>query len=233
MTSKNEIDNAIIDTSASGQSFEEISKYLEEKEAAYAALADDADPVERARLQLDVAEALVGVNRADESWEKARSALQIFLDAEEWQDAVESCDVLYQSAQPASMTALAHGVWLAVTYPVEPTLTVNLLGYIVDETPSDADGAAVAAIVAHYIADIRTDDEKHESLTFLTQQMLSNVALEHSSVKDQDAMNAWMERLQLKDPAIFLPKLSLVLGAIVPADEWWFDRDALREKLPN
>lgn len=233
MKSKNEIDNAIIDSSASGQSFEEISKYLEEKEAAYAALTDDADPVDRARLQLDVAEALVGVNRADESWEKARSALQVFLDAEEWQDAVESCDVLYQSAQPASMTALAHGVWLAVTYPVEPSLTINLLGYVIDETPSDADGAAVAAIVAHYIADIRSEEDKHESLTFLTQQMLANVALEHSSVKDQDAMNAWMERLQLKDPAVFLPKLSLVLGAIVPADEWWFDRDALRENLPD
>ncbi len=235
MKNKSEIDSAtaIVDSTASGQSFEEITKYLEEKQAAYEALDDSADPVERARLQLDVAEALVGVNRADESWEKARSALQVFLDAGEWQDAVESCDVLYQSAQPASLTALAHGVWLSVTYPVEPQLTVNMLGYIIDETPPDADGAAVAAIVAHYIADIRADDDKHESLTFLTQQMLANVAEAHSSVKDQDAMNAWMERLQLKDPADFLPKLSLVLGAIVPSDQWWFDRDALREQLPD
>ena len=42
-----------------------------------------------------------------------------------------------------------------------------------------------------------------------------------------------MEKLRLHDPADFLPKLALVLGAIVPADEWWFDRDALREKLPD
>ena len=233
MNSKNEIDIPIIDSSASGQSFEEIQKYLEEKQAAYDQLDEKADPVERARLQLDIAEALIGVNRADESWEKARTALDVFMQAEQWQDAAESCDVLYQSAQPASLIALAHGVWLAVTYPVEPQLTINLLGYIIDETPPNADGAAVAAIVAHYIADIRADEEKHESLTFLTRQMLANVAEAHSSVKDQEAMNVWLERLQLKDPAVFLPKLSLVLGAIVPADEWWFDRDALRDKLPD
>lgn len=233
MTSKKEIDDALIDSSAPEQSMQEIQDYLTEKEAAYAALDENVDPVERARLQLDVAEALVGVNRADEAWEKARSALQVFIENEQWQDAAESCDVLYQTAQPASLVALAHGVWLAVTYPVEPQLTVNLLGYIIDETPPNADGAAVAAITAHYIADIRADDAQHKSLTFLTQQMVANVAEAHSSVKDQDALNQWMERLQLRDPAIFLPKLSLVLGAIVPADQWWFDRDALREKLPD
>lgn len=232
MATKQEIDT-VIDSSEPAQSMEEIQKYLEEKQAAYDALEDNADPVERARLQLDVAEALVGINRADEAWEKARSAMQVFIDNEQWQDAVESCDVLYQSAQPASLVALAHGVWLAVTYPVEPQLTVNMLGYIIDETPPDADGAAIAAIVAHYIADIRADEKQHESLTFLTRQMLANVAEAHSSVKDQEAMNSWMERLQLGDPAIFLPRLSLVLGAIVSSDKWWFDRDALREHLPD
>ncbi len=233
MTDKKTIDDAIIDSSAPSQSIEEITRYLAEKQTEYDRLPEDVDAVTRARLQLDIAEALVGVNRADEAWEKARTALQTFLDAEQWQDAVESCDVLYQSAQPASLTALAHGVWLAVTYPVDPQLTVNMLGYIIDETPPNADGAAVAAIAAHYIADIRADDDKHESLTFLTQQMLANVAEAHSSVKDQDAMDQWLDRLQLRDPAVFLPKLSLVLGAIVPADEWWFDRDALRDRLPD
>jgi len=131
MATKQEIDT-VIDSSEPAQSMAEIQKYLEEKQAAYDALEDNADPVERARLQLDVAEALVGVDRADEAWEKARSAMQVFIDNEQWQDAVESCDVLYQSAQPASLVALAHGVWLAVTYPVEPQLTVNMLGYIID-----------------------------------------------------------------------------------------------------
>jgi hypothetical protein len=233
MTGKKELDELLIESSSPDQSKEDIQKYLDKKQAAYDALEASAEPVDRARLQLDVAEALVGVGRADESWEKARSALDTFVELEQWQDAVEACDVLYQSAQPASLVALAHGVWLSVTYPVDPTLTVNMLSYVVDETPATADGAAVAAVTAHYVADVRAEQDKHKSLTFLTKQMLANVAKGHSGVEDQEGLNAWMERLELLDPDVFLPRLSLVLGAIVPADSWWFDRDALREKIPH
>ena len=233
MPSKKELDNMLLDSSSPDQSKEDIQKYLDKKQAAYDELEASAAPVDRARLQLDVAEALVGVGRADESWEKARSALDTFIELEQWQDAVESCDVLYQSAQPASMVALAHGVWLAVTYPVDPTLTVNMLNYVIDETPANADGAAIAAITAHYIADVRAKEDQHKSLTFLTKQLLANVAKEHSGVEDQEGLSNWMERLELLDPDVFLPRLALVLGAIVPADDWWFDRDALREKIPQ
>lgn len=233
MTGNKELDDLLIESSSPEQSKEDIQKYLEKKQAAYDALEANAEPVERARLQLDVAEALVGVGRADESWEKARAALDTFIEQEKWQDAVEACDVLYQSAQPASLIALAHGVWLSVTYPVDPTLTVNMLSYVVDETPAQADGAAVAAITAHYVADVRAEQDKHQSLTFLTKQMLANVARAHSKVEDEEGIRVWMERLELLDPDIFLPRLSLVLGAIVPADEWWFDRDALRDKIPQ
>jgi hypothetical protein len=233
MPSNKELDVLLIDRWSSEQSKEDIQKYLDKKQALYDALEASAAPIDRARLQLDVAEAMVGLGRADESWEKARSALDTFVELEEWQDAVECCDVLYQSAQPASMVALGHGAWLSVTYPVDPTLTVNMMSYIVDETPATADGAAVAATVAHYVADVRAEADKHKSLTFLTKQMLANVASGHSDVKDQDGLTAWMERLELLDPDVFLPRLSLVLGAIVPPDDWWFDRDALREKIPQ
>ncbi len=232
MSSKKELDNLLIESSTPDQSKEDIQRYLDKKQAIYDALEASAAPLERARLQLDVAEALIGMNRADESWEKARTALGTFIEEEQWQDAVECCDVLYQSAQPASLVALAHGAWLSVTYPVDPTLTVNMMGYIVDETPATADGAAIAATTAHYIADIRAQGDQHKSLTFLTQQMLANVAKGHSKVEDQESLNAWMERLELLDPDVFLPRLSLVLGAIVPTDQWWFDRDALRDKIP-
>ncbi len=231
MPSKKELDDMLIDSSSPAQSKEDIQKYLDKKQAAYDALEASAAPMDRARLQLDVAEALIGTGRADESWEKARSALDTFIELEAWQDAVESCDVLYQSAQPASLVALAHGVWLSVSYPVEPALTVNMLSYVIDETPEKADGAAVAAVTAHYVADVRAEDDAHKSLTFLTKQMLANVAKGHSDVTDQEGLSAWMQRLELLDPDVFLPRLSLVLGAIVPADDWWFDRDALREKI--
>jgi len=233
MTGNKQLDDLLINSSSPEQSKDDIQKYLDDKQAAYDALEASAAPVDRARLQLDVAEALIGMGRADESWEKARSALDTFVELELWQDAVESCDVLYQSAQPASLVALAHGVWLSVTYPVEPTLTVNMLSYIVDETPAKADGAAVAAVAAHYVADVRAAKDKHKSLTFLTKQMLANVAKGHSGVEDQDGLNEWMQRLELLDPDVFLPRLSLVLGAIVPPEDWWFDRDALREKIPQ
>ncbi len=233
MSDNKELDELLIESSSPEQSKEDIQKYLDKKQADYEALEASAPPVERARLQLDVAEALIGMGRADESWEKARSALDTFIEEEQWQDAVESCDVLYQSAQPASLVALAHGVWLSVTYPIDPTLKVNMLSYVVDETPATADGAAVAAITAHYIADVRAKEDQHKSLTFLTKQMLANVAKGHSKVEDQDAINAWLERLELLEPDVFLPRLSLVLGAIVPPESWWFDRDALREKIPQ
>ncbi len=233
MSVNKHLDDLLIDSSSPDQSKQDIQKYLEKKQAAYDALEASAAPVDRARLQLDVAEALIGMGRADESWEKARSALDTFIELELWQDAVECCDVLYQSAQPASLVALAHGVWLSVSYPVDPTLTVNMLSYVIDETPAKADGAAIAAITAHYIADLRAADDKHKSLTFLTKQMLANVAKGHSDVDDQEGLSAWLERLELLDPDIFLPRLSLVLGAIVPPEQWWFDRDALREKIPQ
>jgi len=233
MPGKKELDDLLIESSTPDQSKADIQRYLEKKQAAYAALEANASPLERARLQLDVAEALIGMNRADESWEKARSAFNTFIEQEQWQEAAECCDVLYQSAQPASLVALAHGIWLAVTYPVDPQLTVNLLGYLIDETPKTADGAAVAAITAHYVADMRAKGEQHNSLTFLTKQMIANVARDHSGVEDQEALNAWMERLGLLEPDVFLPRLSLVLGAVVPVDQWWIDRDALREKLPQ
>ncbi len=232
MTS-NETINELLQSTDPEESIEYLNSYLLEKQNALAELADDASELDRAHLKLDIAEALVGVSRAEECWEVAREAFDVFLENEQWEAAVQCCDVLYQSGQPASLVALGQGVWLAVTYPIDPQLSINMLGYVVDETPAKADGAAVAAIVAHYIADMRTEGEAHKSMTFITNQLLANVAREHSDIKDQDEMNAWMEKLQLLDPEIFLPRLSMVLGAIVPQDQWWFDRDALREKIAD
>ncbi len=226
-------ENPQIQGSDAAASAEYIQKYLEEKQQELAALPADATEIDRARLNLDIAEAKVGIARGDEAWDLARAALDTFIENERWQEAVEACDVLYQTNQPASLVALAHGVWLAVTYPVDPQLSINMLGYIIDETPPNADGAAVAAITAHYIADLRAEEKQRESLMFLTNEMVANVAKAHSKVEDQESLSAWMERLRLHDPADFLPKLALVIGAIVPAEEWWFDREELRSKLPD
>jgi hypothetical protein len=148
-----------------------------------------------------------------------------------WEQAAEACDVMYLADQPQSLAALGNGVWLAVTYPVSAQLTVTLLHHIVDETPDHSDGGAVAAVAAHYIADLRTTGQEHEDLCFLTAQVIAQVAKRHRGIDDEEGINIWLEMLQLNDPGELLPRLARILDVIVE-DRWWIDRDALRASLP-
>jgi hypothetical protein len=191
-----------------------------------------ADTMERARLQLDIAEILVFLERKEEAWNLAREAFDISLRHESWQDAVEACNVLYQTEQAASIPALGMGVWLAVTFPVEPELTYAMLEHVVTETPAHSDGAALAAVTTRYVIDIRADDAQHENLSLLANNLIARVAARHSNVRDQQALDAWMDKLGLRDPQVFLPRLSQVVNTIA-GSSWWFDRDALRDKLPH
>jgi len=58
----------------------------------------------------------------------------------------------------------------------------------------------------HYLADLRLENEKRESVMFLTTNLLAQVAERHSNISDQGQMNFWMDKLELNDPAKFLPK---------------------------
>ncbi|MEJ2360860.1 MAG: hypothetical protein P8Z75_05445 [Gammaproteobacteria bacterium] len=205
---------------------------LAQHQTELAELPDDASELDRTRLKLEIASDLLALEQKEQAWHQARACLPVFLDAQAWQQAVETCDVLYQCEQDDSVLALAHGVWLAVTFPVAPETTVAMLQHIVDETPPDSDGAAVAAISAHYIADLRASEDKRDSLMFLTTQIIAQVAKRHSQVNDQDMLEFWMERLELKEPAVFLPRLAKVLDIIV-GERWWFDRDQLRQMIPD
>lgn len=208
-----------------------MKKHLAEKLQELSAL-PGAAPLQRARLQLDVAEILNALERKKEAWDIAREAFATAMQQESWQDAVEACNVLYQAGQQDSIAVLGMGIWLAVTFPVDPELTVAMLIHLVDETPDASDGAAVAAITARYVVDLRADDDKHESQSFLVDNLIAMVAKRHSNVQDQNAMNSWLDRLELRDPAVFLPRMAMVVNAIV-GDKWWFDRDELRAKLPD
>ena len=212
-------------------SISEIREALVKARKELKALPEGSDPVTRARALLDVAEPLQGLGQADESWQYAREAFSVFVDYEHWQDAVEAVDILYQCEHSDSILALAQGIWLSVTYPVRAQSTVTLLGYIIDETPDDSDGAAVAAMAAHYIAGLRTDGDEKTSLCFLTTQMIARVAKRHRGIEDQDTLNVWIEMLQLNDVPELLKKLSMIIDALVE-NRWWFDRDDLRAKLP-
>lgn len=190
------------------------------------------DPLPHARLQLDVAEILNTLGRKKEAWEIAREAFFTTMQQGSWPDAVEACDVLYQTTQPDSIAALGMGIWLAITFPVEPELTLAMLIHVVDETPNNSDGAAVAAITGRYVIDLRADDDQHESLGFLVDNLIAMVAKRHSDVQDQMALDKWLDRLELRDPQVFLPRMAQVVDALV-GGKWWFDRDELRGRLPD
>ncbi len=207
----------------------ELMQHLAQQLHTLNELPDDAQ-LERMRLQLDVAESLIALERKLEAWALARSAFDVALRHDAWKDAVEACDVLYQCEQPGSVAALGMGVWLAVSFPVDPELTLAMLMHIVEETPDNSDGAALAAVAARYVIDLRAEEASYESLSFLANALIGRVAERHSKVRDQAALDQWMNKLQLRDPAIFLPRLSKVVNIIV-GDTWWFDRDALRNKF--
>lgn len=191
------------------------------------------DKLIRNRLQLDIATLLVAMERKNEAWQTARPLFDSFVAMTAWQDAVEACDVLYAADQEDSIIALANGVWLAVTFPVDPTLSVNMLDHIIEETPAESDGGAVAAATAHYLAELRaSDDKQRESLGFLTGNLLAGVAYRHSGYKDREMIDMWVERLELNQPDKFLPRLGMILDIIV-GKKWWVDRDTLRGSLPE
>lgn len=193
---------------------------------------EDTTSLQHARLQLDIAELLNALERRKEAWDIAREAFRISMRQESWQDAVEACDVLFQAGQQDSMAALGMGIWLAVTFPVDPEVTVAMLIHLVEETPDASATGALAAITARYVVDLRAADDQHENQCFLVDNLVAMVAKRHGNVQDQDAMSRWLERLELRDPQVFLPRLARELDTLV-ADKWWFDRDVLRSRLPG
>ena len=222
-------DKSGIDLSESRPS---LPAQLREHEAHLKALPDDCPPLERARVQLDIAETRLALLHKKEAWDAARELFDIFVEQQAWQDAIETCDVLFQSEQPESLIALGNGAWLSITYPVPAPLTIAMLQHIIDETPDDSDGAAVAAMAANYIADMRTEGEEKESLTFFTRQILAGVAKRHRGIEDDPEMiKMWIEILELNDVPELFSRLAAMLDVIVDG-KWWIDRDALRAELP-
>lgn len=190
------------------------------------------DALARAELLLELARAQLRLERNDEAWDNAREAFDAFAQAARWEEAIQCCDVLFAADRPESLAALGNGLWLAVTFPVDPELTVAMLQHVIDDTPPDSDGAAVAATAAHYVAELRAPEGKErENLLFYTNQMLAAVARRHSDVHDQQAFERWFKKLELDDPAKFLPRLRNVVDVLVQ-DDWWIDREAIQANLP-
>jgi hypothetical protein len=194
-------------------------------------LSPDAEALRRADLLLQLGRALVRLEEHAPAWTTAREAFDLYLAEQAWEGAAQACDILFLAEQPQSLAALGQGIWLAVTYPVDPELSVALLQRVVEETPPDSDGAAVAAITAYYLVDLRATEPQREQLLLYANQVLATVARRHSNVDGQQAFNRWIERMELNDPKRFLPRLRNVIDVLVQ-DDWWFDREALQAALP-
>lgn len=209
-----------------------LEQQLADLQMRLAAVPADGPLLERAHMLLDMGEALLGLERHEEAWQKVRPLVEPLVEAGAWQEAVEACDILYRSEQEESIVALGHGVWLGVTFPIEAHTTVGMLNHVVDETPEDSDGAAVAAMVAHYIAGLRTEGRERENLTFLTNQLIAKVARRHRGIEDQETLETWIEMYELNNIERLFPRLALIVNAIVD-DKWWFDREAVRARIPG
>ena len=219
------------DSSDAKESTGMLERLVADLEGQLARLSPGAERLRRADLQLQLGRALVRLEKGPAAWAAAREAFDLYLAEQAWEGAAQACDILFLADQPQSLAALGQGIWLAVTYPVDPELSVALLQHVVDETPPDADGAAVAAVTAYYLADLRARDPQREHLLLYANQVLATVARRHSGVDGQQAFNKWIEDMELNDPALFLPRLRNVVDVLVQ-DEWWFDREALQAALP-
>jgi len=185
----------------------------------------------RAEFLLDYGLTALELEKNFDAWQVAQEAFKIFAATEDWEKAVQACNIMFAADQSDSLVALGNGVWLAVTFPIDPELSAVMLEHIVDETPDDSDGGAIAATTAHYLASLRVEESKRENLLFFTNQLLARVARRHSNVENQADFDAWRKKLELNTPDEFLGRLAQILNVMVQ-DDWWVDKEDLWAKMP-
>jgi len=224
-----------LEFTAADESRKFLATELKSKQDKLQQLTLDSSQIIRANIQLDIADIMLEIaepGMVEAAWGYAKESFLIYIEQGKWEDAVRATDVLYRTELPAAIVALGNGLWLSVTFPIDPELSIVMINNLVDDTPNSSDGAAVAAAVAHYIADLRYEGEKRDSTMFLTSSLLAKVAERHGNVSDQSQMNGWMMKLELNDPDKFLPRMAQILDAIVDGS-WWFDKDELRARIPD
>ena len=192
----------------------------------------ETEPVQSIKLLLDESALLIELQRMPEAWDSARTAFDLSITEKMWEHAAKACDLLFRTGLKDSLPALGQGIWLAVTFPVDPELTVSLLNHVIEETPDHSDGAAVAAITAVYVVDLRAKGGQFDDLGVHTRQMLTTVGRQHGGIENQVDLERWLDRLDLHEPKQFLPRLRSIVDVLVQ-DEWWFDWKAVQAEIPD
>jgi len=211
---------------------ESRQRRLDMLEGQLAMMSDNMDD-KKAEIMLNLGTLYLEFQSKQDAWDMAWQAFTYYIDQENWEFAVIACDILMSAEQKDSIKALAHGIWIGVSYPINPETTVAILQHLIDESPPGSDTQAVVAVAAHYIADIRKPaGQAGENLLFLTSQRLAEIAAKHRNISNQQEFDIWMQGNEFDNPDSFLPKLSMAVSALVE-DSWWIDRDALRAKIPD
>lgn len=209
---------------------DQLKAKLEYFEAELKKLNDTQKNEEKIKIHLEIGRIQVELYKGAEAWKHGFTAFEISQELQKWELAVEACDVMFLSEGPESLKALGHAIWLGVTFPIDPEITVAMLQHLIEESPEEADTRAIAAAAAHYITSVRCGPD--DDLTFFTEQMLTSVADKHSHITDQSTFDVWRKTLKLDDPDSSFPKLSGAIDQLV-GDNWWIDRDKIRNSIPE
>ncbi len=185
----------------------------------------------RLALQLELAETCLELSNGAEAFPVARDALSDGLALKDYEAAVRACQCMYQSEQPESISALGQGLWLAIACPVDPQRTLEMLRHLVEETPDDSDGAAVAAMLGYFLMEARAGGDDQERLVFLARQLVAEVAQRHRGITDDETISIWAQMHELDDVDVLLERMAVIIDTITQT--WWFDRDALREEFAS
>jgi hypothetical protein len=183
-----------------------------------------------AKLSLQLADIQIEMDNGKSAWENAFPAFRVFIDQKNWEQAVVVCDTLFRSDQADSLVALGHGLWLSITFPVNPTLTLSQLQHVIDDTPENSDGGAVAAAMAAYVVDLRNGESHRDDATLAVGQMLHEVARRHGNATSQQEFDRWFQRLELDQPKKLLIRMRNIIDVLVQ-DQWWVDRSALQRLI--
>ena len=212
---------------AAGQSAQQQRRLTLEQELDRPDLRDS----ERLDAQLELSQVLLDLNEPTMAFGVAREVLDAGIRAVRYEEAASACQVMYLSEQPEAMPALGHGLWLALACPIDPELTWQMLHHLVEETPPQSDGAAVAAMLAYFLMEKRAAGAERDRLIFLARQQVAEVAERHRGITDEEAIGIWIQMYDLDDVDVLLERMARILDAITPV--WWFDREAVRARFSS
>ena len=185
----------------------------------------------RLALQLELAEICLSLGNGPEVFSAAHKAFNDSLALKDYEAAVRACQLMYHSEQPDSISALGQGLWLAIACPIDPERSLEMLGHLVEETPEDSDGAAVAAMLGYFLMERRASQEDQDRLVFLARQLVAEVAQRHRGITDDETISIWAQMHELDDVDVLLERMAVIIDAIT--ETWWFDRDGLREEFSD